>query len=250
MERKQKEYDQFRGKPRPPNFLVPKRFDLKLKPDLAACKFSGTVHISVDVVANTRFIVLNAVELSVHPNSVRFCISNRFKDDEILVLEFVESLPIGVGVLWIAFDGTLNDKMKGFYISTYEHHGEKKNMAVTQFASTDARRCFPCWDEPVFKVLPIPTPTMRAQVFVCNTSFNFVYYMPIVKEKVDGNLKTVYYLESPVMPTYLVAVVVSLFDYVEDHTPDGTVIIHIIFILSYASCGPTPHNQCNMILEL
>lgn len=45
--------------------------------------------------------------------------------------------------------------------------------------------------------------------------------MPVVEEKQNGNLKTVYYQESPIMSTYLVAVVVGLFDYVEDHTPDG-----------------------------
>ena len=48
--------------------------------------------------------------------------------------------------------------------------------------------------------------------------------MPIVEEKVNGNLKTVSYLESPIMSTYLVAVVVGLFDYVEDHTTDGKII--------------------------
>ncbi|KAM7510796.1 hypothetical protein LguiB_009671 [Lonicera macranthoides] len=226
MERKQKKNEQFRGKPRLPNVLLPKRYDLKLKPDLTACKFSGTVDVSVNVVADTRFIVLNAVELSVDPNSVRFMSQNDskvlepldvelYEDDEILVLEFAKSLPIGVGVLCIAFDGTLNDKMKGFYRSTYEHHGEKKNMAVTQFQSVDARRCFPCWDEPAFKATFKITLEVPAELIALSN-------MPVVEEKVDGNLKTVYYLESPIMSTYLVAVVVGFFDYVEEHTPDGT----------------------------
>lgn len=45
--------------------------------------------------------------------------------------------------------------------------------------------------------------------------------MPVDEEELHGNLKTVYYQESPVMSTYLVAVVIGLFDYIEDHTPDG-----------------------------
>ena len=50
--------------------------------------------------------------------------------------------------------------------------------------------------------------------------------MPIMDEKVDGNVKVVSYQESPIMSTYLVAIVVGLFDYVEDHTSDGN--IHFI----------------------
>lgn len=45
--------------------------------------------------------------------------------------------------------------------------------------------------------------------------------MPVVEEKVNGNLKIVSFQESPIMSSYLVAIVVGLFDYVEDHTPDG-----------------------------
>lgn len=62
--------------------------------------------------------------------------------------------------------------------------------------------------------------------------------MPVVEEKVDGNLKTVYYQESPIMSTYLVAVVVGLFDYVEDHTPDGKVLTYIPFALVLVLCNP------------
>ena len=49
--------------------------------------------------------------------------------------------------------------------------------------------------------------------------------MPVIEEKVNGDLKTVSYQETPIMSTYLVAVVVGLFDYVEDHTSDGTVLL-------------------------
>ncbi|KAE8100058.1 hypothetical protein FH972_017987 [Carpinus fangiana] len=118
--------EQFKGQPRLPKFAVPKRYDLRLKPDLSACKFAGSVAVDLDIIAATKFIVLNAADLSLVTGSVSF--ANRgfskvlepskidlVEADEILVLEFAETLPIGIGVLRIGFEGTLNDKMKGFY---------------------------------------------------------------------------------------------------------------------------------------
>lgn len=72
MAEQNQKYSQFRGQPRLPKFAIPKRYDLKLKPDLSACKFSGIVQISVDVVSDTKFLVLNAAELSVNPKSAIF----------------------------------------------------------------------------------------------------------------------------------------------------------------------------------
>ncbi|KAL5559485.1 hypothetical protein UlMin_035696 [Ulmus minor] len=272
--------EQFKGQSRLPKFAVPKRYDIRLQPDLNSCKFTGSVAIDVDIVAETRFIVLNVADISVRSGSVSLtkrisskmelgerredqgwggtlswainicynCITTFisnfvkylrgdhkeeerssspgeivfqplnveiFEEDEILVLEFAEALPIGVGLLAVGFEGVLNDNMKGFYRSTYEHNGEKKNMAVTQFEPVDARRCFPCWDEPAFKATFKITLDVPSELVALSN-------MPIVEEKVDGHdLKTVSYQESPIMSTYLVAIVVGLFDYVEDHTSDG-----------------------------
>ncbi|KAL8537471.1 hypothetical protein ACS0TY_012555 [Phlomoides rotata] len=236
-EQKQK-YSQFRGQPRLPTFAIPKRYDLKLKPDLTACKFAGAVQISIDVVSDTKFLVLNAAEVTINPNSVTFATGTKvvqtvevelIEEDEIVVLEFKETLPIGVGVLHMEFEGTLNDRMKGFYRSTYEHNGEKKNMAVTQFEPADARRCFPCWDEPACKATFKITLEVPSELIALSN-------MPIIEEKQNGNLKTVYYQESPIMSTYLVAVVIGLFDYVEDRTPDG-ILVRVYCQVGKASQG-------------
>lgn len=64
--------DEFKGQPRLPKFAVPKRYDVRLRPDLVACEFSGTVSVDVDVVSDTRFLVLNTADLSVVPGSVSF----------------------------------------------------------------------------------------------------------------------------------------------------------------------------------
>ncbi|XP_065637095.1 aminopeptidase M1 isoform X1 [Quercus suber] len=223
--------EEFKGQPRLPKFAVPKRYDIRLKLNLTTCKFAGSVAIELKIVADTSFIVLNATELSIDTTSVSFTHPDAHssnskqqvlkplkvyvvEEDEILVLNFVDTLPIGLGLLTIHFQGSLNDKMKGFYISTYEHNGEKKNMAVTQFKPDDARRCFPCWDEPACKATFKITLDVPSQLVALSN-------MPIIEEKVVGDLKTVSYQESPTMSTYLVAIVVGLFDYVEHLTSDG-----------------------------
>jgi puromycin-sensitive aminopeptidase len=64
--------EQFKGQPRLPKFAVPKRYDILLKPDLSACKYAGFASIDLDIVAGTKFIVLNAAELSFTNGSVSF----------------------------------------------------------------------------------------------------------------------------------------------------------------------------------
>ena len=64
--------EQFRGQSRLPCFAAPRRYDLRLTPDLAACTFAGSVSVSVDVAATTRFLVLNAADLDVSPADVHF----------------------------------------------------------------------------------------------------------------------------------------------------------------------------------
>ena len=52
----------------------------------------------------------------------------------------------------LRFRGLLNDKLRGFYRSTFtDDDGVERVIATTQFEATDARRAFPCWDEPDFK---------------------------------------------------------------------------------------------------
>lgn len=64
--------EQFKGQPRLPKLAVPKRYDIRLKPDLTSCKFGGSVAIDLDVVSETKFIVLNAAELSITTGGVSF----------------------------------------------------------------------------------------------------------------------------------------------------------------------------------
>ena len=64
--------EQFKGQPRLPEFAAPRCYDLFLKPDLSACTFAGAAEVTVDVVAATRFLVLNAADLAVDHASISF----------------------------------------------------------------------------------------------------------------------------------------------------------------------------------
>ncbi|KAM2021115.1 hypothetical protein ACFX16_043174 [Malus domestica] len=83
--------EQFKSQPRLPKFAVPKLYDLRLKPDLAACKFGGFVDIDFDIVANTKFIFLNAAELFFNAGSVFFAHGCSSKVIDVhLLFKFVE----------------------------------------------------------------------------------------------------------------------------------------------------------------
>lgn len=215
--------EHFKGQSRLPKFATPHRYDLALKPNLELCNFSGSVLVDVSILESTRFLVLNSIDLVITESS--FTDSNNHKifpsevvvvnDDEILVLVFEAPLIVGDGVLEINFTGVLNEHMKGFYKGTYVDGGVRKNMAVTQFEAADARRCFPCWDEPALKA------TFKITVEKVPSHLTALSNMPVFEETMNGDFKTVCFEETPIMSTYLVALVVGLFDYIEETTSDG-----------------------------
>lgn len=139
---------------------------------------------------------------------------------EVVNILFSKPLPVSSSaVLDMEFTGELNDKMKGFYRSKYfTSTGEERFAGVTQFEATDARRCFPCWDEPAIKAtFDITLIIPQNRVGLSN--------MPVVKEEnLDNNLKLLKFDRSPIMSTYLVAVVVGEYDYVEGKSADGVLV--------------------------
>ena len=104
---------------------------------------------------------MNAAELELESVSIKSADSERITGDitldsenEQATLTFPQTLAPGSWELRIGFNGILNDKLHGFYRSTYKNSGgEEKVLASTQFEATDARRAFPCWDEPAFKAV-------------------------------------------------------------------------------------------------
>ncbi|KAK1434223.1 hypothetical protein QVD17_11142 [Tagetes erecta] len=232
-QQQQKLLDHFKAQHRLPNFAIPHRYNLTLNPNLKNCTFSGAVTVYASLLESTRFLVLNSIDLVIH--EAFFTDSNNHKvvptevvvenEAEMLVLVFNESLSLGDGVLEINFTGLLNEHMKGFYKGTFVDGGVRKNMAMTNFEPADARRCFPCWDEPALKA------TFKITVGNVPLELTALSNMPVFDETINGDFKTVCFEETPIMSTYLVAVVVGLFDYIEETTPGG------IRVRSYCPVG-------------
>jgi aminopeptidase 2 len=136
------------------------------------------------------------------------------KEKHILTLTFPEVLPVkSTGTLSIDFTGILNDEMCGFYRSSYEDKdGNKKYMAVTQFESTDARRSFPCWDEPAIKATFDVTLNVPREL----TALSNMNVVSTTDVEIEGkSLKSVVFAKTPLMSTYLLAFAVGEFDYIE-----------------------------------
>jgi len=144
-----------------PTNVTPERYEIRLTPDLTAATFAGEESVAIRIHERVRQIVLNAAELEFHgvfakcsDGIVVAGTAALDGDNERATLNFPVELQPGHWDLNIAFSGILNDKLHGFYRSTYrESDGRERTLASTQFESTDARRAFPCWDEPAFKAV-------------------------------------------------------------------------------------------------
>lgn len=216
-----------------PSSVVPRHYNLHLKPDLEAETFSGDVEISVEVSEPVSQIVLNAKEMDL--KSARFVgdgsdveIGDFAYDEELerVTLDLGGEVGVGWYTLAIDFDGVLNRKLYGFYISTFtDDAGVEHKIATTQFESTDARQAFPCFDEPAMKASFEIALTVPNDLFAASNG-------PIISEQVsgDGSLRTVKFGTTIKMSTYLVAFIVGPFEATDPVDVDGVPlrIIHPI----------------------
>ncbi|XP_041329803.1 puromycin-sensitive aminopeptidase [Pyrgilauda ruficollis] len=212
-----------------PADVSPLNYGLCLKPDLIDFTFEGKLEAAVQVKNATNQIVMNCADIDIITASyapegdeeVHATGFNYQNEDEKVTLSFPSTLQKGTGTLKIDFVGELNDKMKGFYRSKYSTPGgDTRYAAVTQFEATDARRAFPCWDEPAIKAtfdISLVVPKDR----VALSNMNVVERRPYPD---DESLVEVKFARSPVMSTYLVAFVVGEYDFVEARSQDGVLV--------------------------
>jgi puromycin-sensitive aminopeptidase len=206
-----------------PKTVVPSRYDLRLEPDLTTLTFRGEATITLTVREPVTEIVLNAVELALDDARLEreggpALPASATLDEaaERCRLAFAAPVPPGRWRLRLGFRGTLNDRLRGFYRSTYKDpSGATRTLAATQFEATDARRAFPCWDEPEFKAV-------FGVTLAIDPSLTAVSNTRVVAERREAGRKVLTFADTISMSTYLLAFVVGELEATEPVTVGRT----------------------------
>jgi aminopeptidase N/puromycin-sensitive aminopeptidase len=191
-----------------PSTVRPEHYALTLTPDLKAATFAGVESIDLDLAEPTTSITLNAAEIAFQSVTVtaagktqRAAISLG-ADKQQATFTFPEKLPAGKATLSIAYSGILNNELRGFYLSKTA----RRSYAVTQFEATDARRAFPCFDEPALKAAyDISLIVDSGDTAISNTPIEADTPGPAAGKH------TLKFAATPKMSTYLVAFLVGDF---------------------------------------
>jgi puromycin-sensitive aminopeptidase len=202
--------------------IIANQYDITLQPDLENFTFSGFEVISLKITENTKSITLHSKDLNINTAEIKIKKNKIFSTNitydtksETATFVFPENISPGKYDLTLVFEGILNDKMRGFYRSSYKVDGVLNHMATTQFEATDARRAFPCFDEPAHKsVFHVSLVVPKGKTAISNT-------LPISVAEHTPDLDIIKFSPTPVMSTYLLAFIIGDFEYLEGKTKNG-----------------------------
>lgn len=201
--------------------IIPLEYDIKLHPDLENFTFEGIETIKLSVLKQTKAIILHSKEIEINTADILIGDEKVFAKisydikSETTTFSFPKSIPIGKTKLTIVFKGILNDKMRGFYRSKYAIAGKEYHMATTQFEATDARRAFPCFDEPAQKaVFHVSLIIPKGKTAISNT-------LPVSVKEHEAGYEVIKFSPTPKMSTYLLAFIVGDFEFLESKTKRG-----------------------------
>ncbi|KAF4696462.1 hypothetical protein FOZ60_000153 [Perkinsus olseni] len=229
-----------------------REYDIHLQPNFDTFRFEGSSRITLDVTEPTKVIKLHAKELAISAGVSLECPSSgkTYHTDSVAVSEkdttctfcFTEELPTGPAVLNVDYVGTLNDQMAGLYRSAYvDQYGRPKHLLCTQMEAIDARRAFPCIDEPAAKaVFRITVTTEAHRQVISNMPEASRALLPA--EHHGSLMQKTTFMPSPLMSPYLMALVVGEFEFLQSATKRGT----LVRVLA----TPGSKDQCHFALDV
>ena len=190
---------------------IPINYNLTFEPDLKKFTFTGSEIISINCKKATNTIKINCAEIKIKSctvksqNKIIKSLAKTNEKKEELQIKLASKIK-GIATINLEFQGILNDRLLGFYRSQYKQGGKTKYLATTQFEAADARRAFPCWDEPEAKA------TFEISIITEN-KYTAISNMPVSSKKREGG-KTIYkFGKTPIVSTYLIYLGVGEFEY-------------------------------------
>ena len=196
--------------------VLPSRYELRFDLDFDAWTSTGWERITLRSGRPSPEITLHSIELDI--TSATIDGTNQLADvradteSETATLRFANDIPAGEHLLEISWKGGIRDSLRGLYRSL---RGEER-YAATQFEAADARRAFPCFDEPEFKA--------RFSLELIHPSGNAaIANMPIAsQESIDEHRTRTHFRETPTISSYLVAFTVGPYEFTPTvTTPSG-----------------------------
>ena len=218
-----------------PKDVVPTDYSIRIVSDIDKLTFAGTETVKLNVRRRVRQLVLNALELKIEAASIdgKELPGSIIKTDaknELLTLALPSGLATGEHTLTLGFTGKINAQGQGLFYMQYQEQGTgaRKIMLGSQFEATDARRFFPCWDEPVFRA--------RFQLTaVVPENWLAVSNMPVESEKKIAGGKEVRFAATPPMSSYLNVFVAGELDFIESRS--GPTQLRVIATKGKAEMG-------------
>jgi puromycin-sensitive aminopeptidase len=213
--------------------VVPTEYELQLRPDLENFTFEGVETISLEILKPTKTLTLHSKELEIMTASISGVFGKISYDvkSETATFTFPKNIPMGKVKLTLVFKGILNDKMRGFYKSSYVFEGKVHHIATTQLEATDARRAFPCFDEPAQKavfhmslVVPKGKTVISNTLPISNAPARNAFSIADAGGIHESGYEVIKFSPTPKMSTYLLAFIVGDFEYIEKKSNRGVVV--------------------------
>ncbi|PZR74197.1 MAG: aminopeptidase [Chthoniobacterales bacterium] len=233
-----------------PKEVVPASYAIQLKPNVEKLTFTGSEVVVLEVRKPVTSITLNVNTLTIgsarltgpkdaSAQTAQVAINEK---EQTATLTFAKKIAAGRHELRLDFAGKINQGGQGLFYADYADGAGsgKKRMLGTQMEPVDARRMFPCWDEPSFRARFRLTAIVPA-------SFTAISNMPVESEKKTSEGKEVRFAETPPMPTYLMVFCAGEFDSIFGET-DG-VKIGIITTKGKAETGRYALESAQKILR-
>ena len=218
-----------------PKEVVPTEYAIRIVPNLDNLTFAGRESVKLNVRSPVQQLVLNGLELKIEAASVDgkdlpLPAIKTENEKELVTLTLPSELAVGDHALTLRFTGKINQQGQGLFYMRYQEQGSgaRKIMLGTQFEATDARRFFPCWDEPAFRA--------RFQLtVVVPEDWLAVSNMPIESEQKIAGGKEVRFASTPSMSSYLNVFVAGQLDVIESQV--GATQIRVIATKGKAELG-------------